>query len=117
MVFTMDPGSGQVCPICGWEDNLAQLRFPLMPNVANWVSLKDAQDNYQTCGAAEKRNAGLTRMPFESEGRDEHWRPLDVARDNVEEPRRGVNYADSYPVQDATVLYYWRSTYWRRIVG
>ena len=31
--------------------------------------------------------------------------------------QRGESYADSYPYEDTTVLYYWRSTHWRRIVG
>ena len=44
-------------------------------------------------------------------------RPVDVQRDNIEEPQRGQKYADSYPYEDTTVLYYWRTTYWRRIVG
>ena len=38
------------------------------------------------------------------------WRPLDPKRDNVEEPQRGTDYADSYPLGDTTVLYYWCAT-------
>ncbi len=117
LVFTTQPGSYQKCPICLWQDNLAQLRFPLMPNVANHVSLQQAQRNFEECGAAEKRNAGLPREPFDTEVRDEAWRPLDPQRDNIEEPQRGIDYADSYPVRDTTVLYYWRPTYWRRYDG
>jgi len=114
LVFTTQPGSYQTCPICLWQDNLAQLRFPLMPGAANTVSLERGQQNFATCHAAEKRNSGLAREPFEAERRDPQWRPLDPARDNIEEPQRGINYADSYPIQDTTVLYYWRDTYWRR---
>lgn len=29
LVFDREPGFHQVCPICGWEDDLSQLRFPL----------------------------------------------------------------------------------------
>ena len=36
-MFDYPPGFHQVCPICGWEDNLAQLRFPLMPGAPNAV--------------------------------------------------------------------------------
>jgi hypothetical protein len=28
-----------------------------------------------------------------------------------------VGYRDSYPLADTTVLYYWRLTYWRRLVS
>lgn len=117
LVFEHQPGHHERCPICQWEDDLAQLRFPRMPGSANHVSLEDAQHNFADCGAAERRNVGLTRRPFDSESREAGWRPLDPARDNIEEPQRDVNYGDSYPLADTTVLYYWRATYWRRIAG
>ena len=116
-MFDHEPGFHKVCPVCGWEDNLAQLRFPLMPASCNRVSLYDAQRNYRAFGAAERTNRGLTRRPVEGEEREPGWRPLDLALDNVEEPQRGVKYGDSYPESDTTVLYYWRNTYWRRLVG
>ncbi|MCB1722506.1 MAG: hydrolase [Chromatiaceae bacterium] len=116
-VFDHQPGFNQLCPICGWEDSLDQLRFPTMPGSANHVSLVEAQRNYANCGTAERRKQGQTREPFEGEPRDEQWRPVDISRDNIEEPQRGLKYADSYPYEDTTVLYYWRKTYWRRIVG
>jgi len=116
-VFDHQPGFNQLCPICGWEDSLDQLRFPTMPGSANHVSLFEAQQNYVRHGSSERRNRGLTRTPLEDEPRDEQWRPIDIGRDNIEEPQRGRKYADSYPYEDTTVLYYWRSTYWRRVVG
>ncbi len=116
-VFDYQPGFNQECPICGWEDSLDQLRFPNMPGSANHVSLVEAQRNYVIHGSSERRKRGLTRTPFEGEPRDETWRPIDLQRDNLEEPRRGLKYADSYPYEDTTVLYYWRLTYWRRVVG
>lgn len=115
LVFDHEPGFHQVCPICGWEDNLVQLRFPLMPGSCNTVSLEQGQRNYQAYGAAERRNVGSTRRPFEDEAVDEGWRPLDPERDNIEEPRRGEKYSETYPYADPTVLYYWRPTYWRRL--
>ncbi|MGA7979112.1 MAG: CPCC family cysteine-rich protein [Chromatiaceae bacterium] len=116
-VFDFQPGFHQVCPICGWEDDLSQLRFPLMPGSSNRVSLCDAQQNFQDYGASERRNLGTTRKPVEGEEIEDGWRQLDLAVDNVEHPKRGERYADSYPLSDTTVLYYWRSTYWRRVVG
>ena len=88
-----------------------------MPGSANHVSLVEAQRNYVEYGASETRNVGRTRRPFDDEPRDEQWRPVDAARDNIEEPQRGLKYGESYPYDDTTVLYYWRPTYWRRIVG
>jgi hypothetical protein len=117
LVHEREPGFNQTCPICGWEDDLAQLRFPLMPGSSNRVSLLDAQQNYRDYGASERRSVGGTRAPEAGEGRDPGWRPLDPERDNCEQPSRGTDYADSYPWPDTTVLYYWRDSYWRRIVG
>jgi hypothetical protein len=116
-VHEREPGFNQVCPICGWEDDLAQLRFPLMPGSANTVSLLDAQQNFRDYGASQRSNLGNTRPPDGGEGRDPGWRPLGPQRDNCEEPVRGTAYADSYPWPDTTVLYYWRDSYWRRVVG
>jgi hypothetical protein len=88
-----------------------------MPGSSNTVSLAEAQQNYREYGASERRSVGRTREPVEGETRDEGWRLLDPTRDNIEQPRRGTAYGDSYPWPDTTVLYYWRITYWRRIVG
>lgn len=88
-----------------------------MPGSANHVSLVEGQQNYVSRGSAERRKQGQTRRPLEGEPRDEHWRPVDIKRDNIEHPERGQNYADSYPYHDTTILYYWRPTYWRRVVG
>jgi len=115
-VNSLPPGYHEVCPICLWEDDLSQIRFMTMPGSTNHVSLLDAQKNFSECGAAEKRNADNTRQPDNDENREEGWRPIIPERDNIEQPHRGEDYATSYP-QDTTVLYYWRSTYWRRVVG
>lgn len=115
LVFEQQPGSHRQCPICKWEDNLVQLRFPRMGGGANTVSLQDAQKNFMSFGAAERRKRSLGRPPMELDRREVHWRPLDPKRDNIEEPSRGIDYADSYPEADTTVLYYWRTTYWRRL--
>lgn len=113
----MQPGGNERCPICLWEDDLAQLRFPRLPGSANHVSLEDGQHNFAACGAAERRNRTEARAPLEGEMRERDWRPLDPARDNIEEPQRGIDYGDTYPLADTTVLYYWRVTYWRRLAS
>ena len=111
------PGSHEKCPVCQWEDDLAQLRFPRMPGSANAVSLEEAQHNFAAFGAVVRRLTHETRAPLDIDPREASWRPLDPARDNIEEPMRGVPYADSYPLDDTTVLYYWRETYWRRFAS
>jgi hypothetical protein len=88
-----------------------------MPGSANTVSLVEGQKNFREFGAAERRNIGATRAPLEDERVEEGWRPVDPGRDNIETPMRGQNYGETYPYEDTTLLYYWRSTYWRRVVG
>ncbi len=116
-VFRQQPGNHEECPICLWEDDLAQLRFPRMPGSANRVSLEQAQHNYVQYGAAERGSMHESRPPMDDEARDTSWRPLDPLRDNIEEPQSGIDYSDSYPLADTTVLYYWRPTYWRRLAS
>lgn len=114
IVFLHPPGHHGVCPICRWEDDLSQLRFPLMVGAANHVSLKTAQENFSEFGACEQRHLDQARAPDDIDRQEPTWRPLDERRDNIEEPQRGIKYGDSYPL-DTTVLYYWRETYWRRM--
>jgi hypothetical protein len=85
-----------------------------MPGGCNIVSLEDGQKNFQSFGAAERRNRGDTRDPFDGEKTEEGWRPIDLQLDNIETPQRGQNYGETYPYEDTTLLYYWRSTFWRR---
>ena len=115
LVFDREPGSHQYCPICRWEDNLVQLRFPRMPGAANTVSLQEGQSNYIAMGAAEKRRRSEVRRPTDDDRIDVGWRVLNPRLDNPEQPVRGVDYSESYPEEDPTVLYYWRETYWRRL--
>ena len=35
----------------------------------------------------------------------------------AERCHRNIDYADSYPLSDTTVLYYWRPSYWRRLTS
>ena len=115
-VHIWPPGYHQVCPICLWEDDLAQLRFVDMPGSSNQVSLIRGQENFIDIGSAEKRKAAQARSPYPGELRDDHWRVVNPEVDNIEQPHAGEDYATSYP-QDATVLYYWRETYWRRLAS
>lgn len=117
LVFDQEPGHHQICPICLWEDELAQLRFPTMPGISNTVSLLDAQQNYQRIGVAERKNIGQGRAALDDEAIDDGWRPIDPSIDNLEQPTAGEDYSTSYPWSNTTVLYYWRPTYWRRLLG
>ncbi len=104
LVFSEPPGSYVICPVCGWEDDLSQLRFPHEGGGANRLSLIEAQRAFHAAG--ESRIVGARYL------RDLLWRPLDLERDRPETAVSGVEYGNTYP-EDGTLLYYWRPTYWR----
>jgi cysteine-rich CPCC protein len=113
VTFSEPPGSYEICSICVWEDDISQLRFPLMGRGANGPSLLEAQRNFGAFGSSEYRLFEHCRPPTSDEPLDEGWRTMDVSADNPEIPTPGVDYGGTYPT-DPTALYYWRATYWRR---
>jgi hypothetical protein len=113
VVFGEPAGSDDICPICFWEDDLWQLRFVDSTGGANRPSLVEAQRNYASFGCSEPRLLQHVRPPSTFEQRDPEWRPVNVASD-VETRARDVDYGRTYP-SDHTTLYYWRSSYWRRL--
>ena len=105
LTFDEPPGSYAICPICFWEDDLVQLRFPTRGG-AN-VPLLDAQRHFQRFGACEERLRPYVRPPRAADERDPAWRPLDPGHDVLEGPAPGRDDGTTVP-GDATRLYYWR---------
>ncbi|QXC46197.1 hypothetical protein KSE96_31040 (plasmid) [Rhodococcus qingshengii] len=110
LVFHEPPGGDGICPICFWQDDNVQLRWPDFAGGPNRPSLVEAQKNYSCFGAAEKRTIHLVRPPEPEEVRDEGWEPADLRRYYFE--REGELRAP-WPT-DRTTLYWWRPTFWRR---
>ena len=46
-VFKFGPGSYEICPICGWEDDKAQYEDPTLAGGANHLSLKEYKKQYE----------------------------------------------------------------------
>lgn len=64
------PGSYDICPICGWEDDHVQLAYPTTPVGANGQSLLDWQQQVLREFPVEERTfAGNHRSP--------QWRPIE----------------------------------------
>jgi hypothetical protein len=114
--LTLDepPGSHQICPVCFWEDDAVQLRWPDWAAGANRECLVDAQEYFRQVGACDPQSVRHVRQAEDSEPLDSSWRPIDPTRDRFEP--RGVQLA-AWP-EDRTVLYWWRyrdSGSWRSI--
>jgi hypothetical protein len=110
LVFREVAGSWSICPICQWEDDLTQLRWPSLEAGANNVTLVEAQQNYRQFKISELALGHRGRPPKEHEALDEGWRPIDLRIDNFEDP----GAQDAPWPEDRTVLYWWRPTFWRR---
>jgi len=109
VVFSGPPGTEEMCPICGWQDDLSQLRFPGEGGGANQPSLVEAQKNFARLGASTETLVTKVRAPSPLEQKDPTWRPIlpsdfDVTVD-------GAQAIPSYP-SDRTQLYYWKDIYW-----
>jgi Cysteine-rich CPCC len=102
------PGSFDICPICDWEDDLSQIRFPETAG-ANDVSLREAQANFEAIGAIGETHRPHVRPAAATDARDPQWRRLDPT-DDVERPIPGADYGTTYPA-DRTDVYYWRPNY------
>jgi hypothetical protein len=103
--FAEAPGSYEICGVCGWEDDLVQLRDPHYRGGANSPSLVQAQQEFLSTGLFEPK-------PGVHE-RDSGWRPFDADRDNLELASVEGDWTKPWP-EDPTALYWWRQTYWQR---
>ena len=45
--FQFGPGSYEICPVCGWEDDKAQYKDPNLKGGANKLSLKEYKEQYE----------------------------------------------------------------------
>lgn len=110
LVFAESPGSYEICPVCFWDDDSIQLRWPDYSGGANRPSLRESQLNVVRWGAMEERFAGAVRAARADEPIDEGWRPIADDQDSFEPP----DVVERTWPEDLTTLYWWRPTFWRR---
>jgi hypothetical protein len=58
LAFTAPPGSEEICCVCGWQDDISQLRFPFNGGGANESSLVAAQKTFFDLGYSRDRRLG-----------------------------------------------------------
>ncbi len=108
LVHNEPRGSYAFCPVCFWEDDLVQLRWPTTTG-ANRVTLIEAQRNVRRFRACDQRGLCFTRRPLPEEPLDPLWRPIDPQRDSFEDPTDPAPWPAGQPD-----LCYWRPSCWRR---
>ncbi|WP_345529466.1 CPCC family cysteine-rich protein [Nocardioides endophyticus] len=101
------PGAYELCPVCFWEDDGTQLRWPMSPDGANGISLVEAQQRYRRTGAMDGGFRRKVRRPLAGELLDPGWRPFDADVDWTHPEMPG----ERWPA-NPEALYYWRPTYW-----
>lgn len=101
------PGDYELCPVCFWEDDPAQLRWPSRAGGANGVSLVDAQAAYRRHGTMSRVYRRRVRPPRADELLDAGWRPFDPDLDWTDPRLDEVRWP-----RNPEALYYWRATYW-----
>lgn len=62
-----------ICPICFWEDDAVQFSNPTYEGGANYVSLIQAQQNFEKFGACEKEMIIHVRKPAQTDIRKAGW--------------------------------------------
>jgi len=105
LVFSDRPGSEKRCPICGWIDDVMQLRFPAFAAQPNHVSLVNAQRNYAAIGAKDAAALPEVRFADERDARDGEWRAIDSDVDDL--PSVPTDFEALTVPADPTALYYW----------
>ncbi|MEV6631566.1 CPCC family cysteine-rich protein [Actinoplanes sp. NPDC051470] len=91
LVLEEPPGSHQICPVCDWEDDLVQLRWPTLGSGANKDSLVESQRKFDQ----------PVRRGLEGRLKELGFRPVDLETDNFENLN---DQATPWP-QDGTVLF------------
>lgn len=118
LVFDEPPGSYMICPVCQWEDDAAQLRWPDYPVGPNYMSLREYQAKVLRLGkSGEPAGEAVVDGGWELEP---GFRPIDPS-DGFEDPGEvgapwpfgGPRMVEAPWPDDLTRLYWWRSTFWR----
>jgi len=72
-----EQGTYEICEICFWENDSAQLDNPDYIGGANKVSLRQAQKNFLEFGACEMEMIKNVRQTNKTEIRDDNWKRVE----------------------------------------
>jgi hypothetical protein len=108
-VFDDVPGSFEICPICYWEDEAKQLRYPLETG-ANTFSLVQSQINFEKHNVSNPELKLLVRPVSSDDEKDPNWHKIDLKKDKIAIKSEDKIDVNVYP-NDLTRLYYWEENY------
>jgi hypothetical protein len=60
-------GTFDICPVCGWEDDIVQCNDEMFQGGASGISLQQARRNYKQFGAVSPSIATRVRPPLPDE--------------------------------------------------
>lgn len=92
-------GTYNIFPICGWENDAAQLGNPACDGGANGESLVEAQ-------LAALAKHPLTIAITDNMERDSQWRPLNAAERETAEAEKQTEYWINNAVYDPETVYW-----------
>ncbi len=92
----MPIGSYEICHVCGWEDDISQLRFPMSLG-ANKVNLLEAQQNFEKYGYSNRALIHEKNVKTEEYTRDPDWRPINLTTDKILAAPQDADYFDRQP--------------------
>ena len=61
------PGTDEMCPVCGWEDDEVQFKNPFLESGVNGLSLDQARSNFLKIGVISENLLPEVRKPYEDE--------------------------------------------------
>lgn len=68
LTFDEEPcGTYEICPVCYWEDDIAQNKDPDYDGGANGISLNNAKENFFKYGAIKREFLKNVRKPLDDE--------------------------------------------------
>lgn len=104
LVFPAMAGSFDVCPICYWEDDDAQLLDPNHVGESNRISLIEAQNNFMEKGWSDKRFAPQVSKPTPEDQRAPGWRRVREGTDDERPLEMREEWTGEVRLK---MLYYW----------
>lgn len=65
--YTLMNESDDICPVCWWQEDNVQRRYPDSTGGANEISLNEAKKNYILFGVSDKKYINKVRKPLPEE--------------------------------------------------